>query len=199
MILIYFSIPVLFTGGQRMAYQSVRERECGGPSRFPLTGLTTAEQFVLGVCRFWDAFLDDPDPAVLAWRELTPVFAYMNVISALCAFERAITVLRRHRLRTLRFHAVDCPQVGADEGRLLCALACLQRGDPLVAIRVLGGSLTHFGVRTVLPPLARIAAVLDLQGHRLAAWRCGAEDDSKQTPGPVPRDEISSQRRCPVR
>ena len=27
---------------------------------------------------------------------------------------------------------------------MLCALACLQRGDPLVAIRVLGGSLTHY-------------------------------------------------------
>jgi hypothetical protein len=143
--------------------------------------------------------MDDPDPAALAWRELTPVFAYKNVMSALCAFERAITALHGHPLRTLQFHAVDSPQLGADKERLLCALACLQRGDPLAAIRVFGGSLTHYGVRSVLPPVARIATLLDLQGHRLPAWQCEAEDDVTQTPGPVPRDEISSQRRCPVR
>lgn len=153
-----------------MAYQSMRERNGGGRSRLRLTELTTAEQFVLWTCRCWDAFMGDPDPAALAVRELTPVFAYMNVMGALCAFERTFTVLHRHPLRTLRFEAVDSPLLGQDEERLLCVLACLQRAAPLTAIRVLTEALTHYGVRCVLPPLARIAAILDLQGHRLPAW-----------------------------
>jgi hypothetical protein len=77
---------------------------------------------------FWDCLLfhrtEDPDPT-LAWRELTPVFIYINVVGALCAFERAFTVLHRHPLRTLRFQEVDSNSVGADEARILCGLAHL--------------------------------------------------------------------------
>jgi hypothetical protein len=160
-----------------------------------MTELTTAEQFVLGTCRCWDAFMSDADPAALAWRELTPVFAYMNVMGALCAFERAFTVLHRQPLRTLRFEPVDSPLLGADEARLLCVLACLQRADPLTAIRVLAGALTDYGVRCLLPPLARIAAILDSQGHRLPAWS-RLQGLVTRTPCPAPRDEISSPPRC---
>jgi hypothetical protein len=154
-----------------MAGESAYERNVGGAWQATVSELTTAEQFVLGVCRCWDAFMHDPDPA-LARRELTPVFTYMNVVAAICAFERTFTVLHRHCLRTLRFQEVDSTNVGADEARLLCGLACLQRGDPHTAMGVLGQSMTRFGVRSILPPLARIAALLDVQGHRLPAWRC---------------------------
>jgi hypothetical protein len=180
-----------------MAYQSMREPSGGGPPRFPLTELTTAEQFVLGTCRCWDAFMSDADPAALAWRELTPVFAYMNVMGALCAFERTFTVLHRHPLRTLRFEAVDSPLLARDEERLLCVLACLQRAAPLTAIRVLAGALTDYGVRCVLPPLARIAAILDLQGHRLPAWG-RLEGFVTRKPRPAESDEIFSPPRCPA-
>jgi hypothetical protein len=180
-----------------MAYQSMRGGNGGGPSQLQLTELTTAEQFVLGTCRCWDAFMGDPDPAALAWRELTPVFAYMNVMGALCAFERTFTALHRHPLRTLRFEAVDSPLLGPDEERLLCVLACLQRASPLTAIRVLAEALTHYGVRCVLPPLARIAAILDLQGHRLPA-RGRFEGFVTRTPRPAPRDEIFSPPGCPA-
>jgi hypothetical protein len=53
---------------------------------------------------------------------------------------------------------------------MLCGLAHLQRCKAHATIGVLSGSLTRYGVRTLLPPLARIAAILDLQGHRLPAW-----------------------------
>ena len=184
-----------------MAYQAVLERNVGGMSRIPVASLATAEQFVLGVCRCWDAYMDDPDPAALAWRELTPVFAYMNVLNAFCAFDHTFVVLNRQPLRTPRFQAVDSAQVGPDEERMLCALACLQRGNPLAAIQVLLGSLTHHGVRAVLPPLARIAAILDLQGHRLPAWAFPAfeHDCATRPPRAAPRDEISSPPGCPVR
>jgi hypothetical protein len=45
-----------------------------------------------------------------------------------------------------------------------------QRCKAHATIGVLSESLTRYGVRTLLPPLARIAAILDLQGHRLPAW-----------------------------
>ncbi len=152
-----------------MAIETLRESGVRTRPQLAVATLTTVEQFVLGVCRCWDAFAGDPDPT-LAWRELTPVFAYMNVMSALCAFERAFTVLHRHAPRSLRFQDVDSTHVGADEARLLYSLACLQRGHAQASISVLRESLSLYGVRNVLPPLARIAAILDARGHRLPAW-----------------------------
>ena len=52
----------------------------------------------------------------------------------------------------------------------LYSLACLQRGHAQASISVLRESLGLYGVRNVLPPLARIAAILDARGHRLPAW-----------------------------
>jgi hypothetical protein len=151
------------TMGKTMCDRSIR-----GAAQIAPEALSTPEQFVLGVCRCWDAFMHAPDPT-LPWRELGPVFAYMNVPGALCAFERTFSLLRRQRL--LRFEEVDCAHLAPDEARLLCALASLQRGHAHAAIRVLRESMTRFAVRTLLPPLARIAALLDLQGHRLPMWR----------------------------
>ena len=62
-----------------MRGETMGERSIGDATRTAVAMLTTAEQFVLGVCRCWDAFMEDPDPA-LPWRELWPVFAYMNVL-----------------------------------------------------------------------------------------------------------------------
>jgi hypothetical protein len=152
-----------------MASDSTDQRRFCNLQQMTLPRLTMAERFVLGACRCWDVFMRDPDPT-LAWRELTPVFVYMNVVGALCAFERAFTVLHRHPLRTLRFEQVDSTRIGADEARILCGLAHLQRCKTHATIDVLGESLTRYGVRTLLPPLARIAAILDRQGHRLPVW-----------------------------
>jgi hypothetical protein len=132
--------------------------------------LSIAEQFVVGVTRCWDAFLADPDPT-LPWRELAPVFAFMNVMGALCAFDTAFRVLSVHRLRLLEFHEVDTLPVGMGEARLLCGLSAMQRGCPRTAAGALHGVLSRFGVHAMLPPLARIAAILDSRGHRLPAWR----------------------------
>jgi hypothetical protein len=145
------------------------ERALGAAPQMSLSLMTTAEQFVIGVCRCWDAFTQDPDPA-LAWRELTPVFAYMNVMEAFCAFDHAFAVLHRHRPRTLRFEDTDNDSLGLDEARMLSGLACLQRGDARGTIGVLRDSLTQDVLPHVIPPLARVAAVLDWRGHRLPAW-----------------------------
>ena len=132
--------------------------------------LTVAEQFMVGACRCWDAFQLHADP-MLAWRELAPVFAYMNVTAALCAFGQTFDVLRRHRLRALIFQGGDCARLCTDEARLLYGVASLQRGQVRPTVRVLTGALTLRGIRAVLPPLARIAAILDVRGHRLPNWR----------------------------
>jgi hypothetical protein len=131
--------------------------------------LSTPEQFILGVCRCWDAFMQAPD-RTLAWRELAPAFAYMNVLGALCAFDRMFKVLCVERARGLRFHDTDCRSVGNDEALVLCAVANLQRGLARQTAALLRGALTPLGLRDVLPALARIAAALDSQGHRLPLW-----------------------------
>jgi len=132
--------------------------------------MSTAEQFVVGVSRCWDAFMGDPDPT-LAWRELAPAFLYMNVLGALCAFDTAFRILGRYRLQPLTFHEVDSVPVGLAEARLLCGLSALQRGNSRNATLAMNGALARAGIPALLAPLARIAAILDLQGHRLPRWR----------------------------
>jgi hypothetical protein len=146
------------------------ERSFGELPAMTVCRLTVAEQFVVGACRCWDAFQLHPDP-LLAWRELEPVFAYMNVSAALCAFGQTFDVLRRHRLRALIFQEGDCERLCTDEARLLYGVASLQRGQVRPTVRILTGALTRCGIQAVLPPLARIAAILDVRGHRLPAWR----------------------------
>ncbi len=42
--------------------ETLCERSFGGLPQMTVDSLSAAEQFVLGVCRCWDAFLDDPTP-----------------------------------------------------------------------------------------------------------------------------------------
>ncbi len=134
-----------------------------------LPELSTAEQFLIGVWRCWDVFAERVDPRV-AQCLLCPAFAYMNVLGAFCAFDRAFDALQANRLRHLRFAEADCTSLESDEARLLCSLACLQRTHTRAAASALSALVTAGGVRAVLPPLARIAGQLELRGHRLPAW-----------------------------
>jgi hypothetical protein len=134
-----------------------------------VAALSTPEQFVLGVCRCWDAFMEGSDPT-MAWRELAPAFAYMNVLGALCAFDCVFKALHFQRARGLRFQDTDCNCVGIDEATLLATVANLQRGMARPSAMLLREALTPIGLRDILPPLARIAAALDAQGHRLPWW-----------------------------
>ncbi len=175
------------------------ERSFASLDDLMVSNLNTAEQFVVGVTRCWDAFCGDPDPT-LAWRELSPVFAYMNVLGALCAFDSVFRILKEHRLRTLTFNDVDSAPVGLAEARLLSALAALQRGNARTAGKALAGALTRAGVNGVLPPLARIAAILDAKRHRLPAWADGPpEYDVSRTLRPVARAETAWLRQSPAR
>jgi hypothetical protein len=149
---------------------SICERAFEELQDIEVPNLDTAEQFVVGVARCWDAFLGHPD-TTMAWRELAPVFVYMNVVGALCAFDSVFRILQRHRLRSLRFGEVDSMKLGLAEARVLCSLAGLQRGNARLASAALTGALSRTGVHELLPPLARIAATLDVSGHRLPAWR----------------------------
>lgn len=153
------------------------ERSFGELQAMTVPRLTVAEQFMVGACRCWDAFQLDPDP-LLAWRELEPVFAYMNVSAALCAFGQTFEVLRRHRLRALIFQDGACARLGTDEARLLSGIASLQRGHVRPTVGLLTGALTRRGIQSILPPLARIAAILDVRGHRLPAW-CDVPDSGR--------------------
>lgn len=131
--------------------------------------LTTAEQFLIGVWRCSDVFAGHLDPRV-ARCLLCPAFAYMNVLGAFCAFDRAFDALQANRLRRLRFAEVDCASLELDEARLLCTLACLQRTQTRGAATALSALVTARGLRAVLPPLARIAGQLESRGHRLPVW-----------------------------
>jgi hypothetical protein len=131
--------------------------------------LSMPEQFVLGACRCWDAYMVLPDPRI-AYRLLAPVFTYMNVSGALCAFDRAFAALYRHRVRAVEFKDTDCPRLALDEARVLSCLACLQRVNAREAVATLRALLPEDGVRAILPPLARIAGFLEARGHRLPCW-----------------------------
>jgi len=131
--------------------------------------LATSEQFVVGACRCWDAFMGLRDPRI-AYRLLAPAFDYMNVSGAMCAFDRAFAALYQHRVRTLEFKDTDCASLALDEARVLSCLACLQRVNPHAAARSLRMLLPETGVRAILPPLARIAGFLEARGHRLPRW-----------------------------
>jgi hypothetical protein len=178
--------------------QTLIHRRFGLLPALAVDALSTPEQFVLGVCRCWDAFMEAPDRA-LAWRELAPAFAYMNVLGALCAFDCVFKTLLTERARALRFHDTDCNTVGVDEAMMLCAVANLQRGSARQTAMLLRGALTPLGLRHILPPLARIAAALDAQGHRLPLWSDlpAAAAYFKQQP-PRSRAETSSAPPHPV-
>jgi hypothetical protein len=168
---------------EAMAMTGSYERSFEDLPRLTVPHLDTAEQFVVGVFRCWDALQADPDPG-LAWRELAPVFAYMGVLPALCAVDAAFHVVREYRLPALNFDEVDSPQLGVTEARFLCVLSSLQRGNARAARAILVGIVSRFGVRVLLPPLARIAAILDGNGHRLPAWRDGPPHDCRKTTRP---------------
>jgi hypothetical protein len=153
--------------GANMSY--ITRRSFSELPRLTIPILSTAEHFVLGVCRCWDAFMDGADPT-LAPRQLAPVFGYMNVTGALCAFDRLFAALHGQSRPALRFHNTEALQVGVDEARLLSGLSHLQRGCARDTIEVLRQALSREQLLTVLAPLARIAAILDARGHRLPAW-----------------------------
>ena len=142
--------------------------------------LTTPEQFVLGACRCWDAFMLSADRA-LAPRVLAPAFAYMNALPALCAFDAAFHAIHRHRTRPLRFEDADCVRIGPDESQLLYGIASLQRGDTRAARHALESSLTRHGISAALPPLARIASVLEHGGHPLPLRRIAVSAQCRVT------------------
>lgn len=150
------------------------ERHFDGVGTLAVRSLSVPEQFVVGVCRCWDAFLADSDRS-LPWRLLGPVFAYMNVLDAFCPFETAFRFVggasRADAALTLEFREPESTLLGSDEARVLSCLASLQPGSPREAIAVWKDVLAPHAVRMLLPPLARIATVLDLKGHRLARWR----------------------------
>ena len=81
--------------------------------------------------------------------------------------------------RTSSSSTVDCIPVGLAEARLLCGLASLQRGNARTARTALTDVLSRAGVHALLRPMARIAAILDIEGHRLPLWR--------DLPIPMPR------------
>jgi len=145
------------------------QRRFGDLSTLTVMQLSTEEQFVVGVWRCCDAFAMSPDPT-LARRLLGPAFAYMGMLRAFCAFDRAFVELRAHSVRPLEFKEVDDPHLGADEARLLGGVASLQRLNVGAARNVLCSLFTRMGLRAALPSLARIAAHLEAQGHRLPLW-----------------------------
>jgi hypothetical protein len=56
--------------GCEMAYETTSERMDDETARISVSRLATPDQFVLGVCRCWDAFMRDPDPGVKAARDI---------------------------------------------------------------------------------------------------------------------------------
>jgi hypothetical protein len=177
MILIYFPRHLVFDGAMfmpetRMPLHTLNNGEARSFELLPslhTARIRVCEQFVLGTCRCWDAFVTAPDPT-LPIRKLAPVFAYMNVLGALCAFERAFQTLKAASPRGLKFYDCEATQISLDEARLLSALASLQHADTRAAVTVLRAPLPDATVRAVLPPLARIASLLGAQGHHLPPW-----------------------------
>lgn len=176
MILIYFCNGMRFDGASKTFPEGTgvgilgnhATRSLGTLADLSMSRCEVSEQFMVGSLRCWDAFMLTADP-ILPIRQLAPVFAYMNVLEALCAFEKAFCALHASP-RRLAFKEADDERIGSDEARMLSAVASLQIGHSRAAVSVLRPRLSDAVVRNLVPPLARIAALLCQKGHQLPRW-----------------------------
>lgn len=143
---------------------------CCDSSMLGVPNLEASERFLLWAVRTWSAHhMDLRD----VWLNLDVAFAQAGIRAALSPFDRMMNVLFRGLQRWPDIRCVRCPQLGADETRMLAALSDLQRHD-LESARL---RLTQFATRTAARVACEFATVVvevathaGLQFNRL---RCG--------------------------
>ncbi|MDC7787665.1 hypothetical protein PQJ75_19555 [Rhodoplanes sp. TEM] len=144
------------------------------------------EQLVVWGCRTW----------VVAMREgrcpvavLRPTFLRAGVEDATLSLDALLRVTARMAVRRFEVRCRRCPQLSADELRLVAAAAAAQQGDLPATRARLGAWLDAEGVGFALPPIRGLAtlffraglvlpqrdavdAVLAMAAHAGAAQSC---------------------------
>lgn len=128
----------------------------------PISGLRTAEMYVVCAARLWLAHYKGAPGAA---RDLDRGFAMAGVaedgLVGLCRFFDAVAAAAG---RSLDIRCVKCPRLGKDEAALLQMVAHLHHGVERGAVMLLEDWLPRSAVRIALAPLAAFAAALTEAG-----------------------------------
>lgn len=128
----------------------------------PLNGLVTAELLLFAATRLWVAALRAGDEAPPDWRGAFRAAAVARGgAEGLDGLLGILAIASRVRLDV---RCARCPRLGADEGRLLEAVALCQAGNADGSAFVLGAWLAPAACRAVLPHLGSLADALAWRG-----------------------------------
>jgi hypothetical protein len=123
--------------------------------------LDAAEQLVVWGCRRWVAAVRGEHCPVAV---LTPSFERFGVGEAALSLDALLRVTARTALGRFEVRCCRCPQVSADELRLVAAAAAAQQGDAGLTRARLAGWLDRQGVSFALAPTRGLAILLASAG-----------------------------------
>lgn len=138
--------------------------------------LEAAEQLVVWGCRNWVAAVRQERCPVAV---LVPSFEQFGVGEAVLSLDALLRVTAQTALGRFEVHCRKCPQVSADELRLVAAAAAAQHGDVGLTRARLAGWLDRQGVSFALAP-TRGLAVLFAQAGLVLPLRA-AVDAARET------------------
>ncbi|MGE0745827.1 MAG: hypothetical protein AB7K86_11290 [Rhodospirillales bacterium] len=128
------------------------------PDDAPIGELRTPEHFIIHVLRLWNVQDERTEPGDGPWSDGFRMAGIgQQGTGAFVSLTRIVEAASRRRLD---IRCPRCPQLGADEGRFLQAIALAQHGRSAESALVLGDWLPSSALRAAIGPLEVLAAAL---------------------------------------